>query len=366
MIHQNKAMKITVITEKVSGCYKYRTQIPAKYLRKLGHQVYEMENVKVFAKAPLPDVVVFARGYHLPIENPLKEIADFIQLLRKAKIKTVYETDDAIDKVPPWNPFRDTPETMASSIMIARETDLTTTTTVTLAKYLSKWSKQAVVLPNSLDPDEWRLRDFGNKKLRIGWSGSASHFRDLSLVLDIIRDLQKIHGFTFIIQGITDEPDLVKWHERQRERLGKAFDISPLGKAVNECMRKLGQIDYEFVPFAPICDHAEKLRSLNLDIGIAPLEVDEFNNKKSCLKFYEYAAVGTVTLASKALPYSEELQFTAKNNYRDWRDKLGMLIRNFGEELYKPQREWVFEHRNAATNVMLWEKSYAMLYNKKQ
>ncbi len=54
-------MKIFLLTETSSGCYKWRGAIPAKYLRRRGHQV------QVFAQnteaLEAPDVMVFYRAH---------------------------------------------------------------------------------------------------------------------------------------------------------------------------------------------------------------------------------------------------------------------------------------------------------------
>lgn len=365
-IHMDKAkskLKITYLTETESGCFKYRVQIPAKYLERRGHTVRIIDHYEEFAKYPLPDVVVLTRLAPTTGDG----IREFVELAKKARMKLVYEVDDAIDIIPPHNPFKSDLATIQRAMELQAAAQVVTTTTVNLAKHLAKNSTgQVAVLPNSMDLEDWTLRRFGNKKLRIGWAGSASHFRDLAIVLDVVRDLQKEYDFEFVVQGICDDPTLDAFYAKNRERLGRAFETHPLGVAIKTLVDKLNRLPhYEFHPYVKVEEYPAKLTDMNLDIGLCPLEVDSFNNKKSCLKFYEYAMTGTVALASKALPYSEEMGLTAKNNYRDWREKLELLIRHFHEgnnetELYKPQRDWVVANRNAAENVPLWEKAYML------
>jgi glycosyltransferase involved in cell wall biosynthesis len=101
------------------------------------------------------------------------------------------------------------------------------------------------------------------------------------------------------------------------------------------------------------------LRKCNIDIGIAPLLDSEFNYSKSCVKFYEYASTGTVTLASNVKPYKDEVKYTANNKFDDWKNKLERLIvdKKFRDELCEEQYQWVQENRNIRKIVVLWEEA---------
>jgi hypothetical protein len=112
-------------------------------------------------------------------------------------------------------------------------------------------------------------------------------------------------------------------------------------------------------PFCPPEIHPMILGSLDLDIGIAPLTDTKFNRAKSSLKFYEYAATGTVTLASDIPPYKGECNYTAKNTYKDWYKKLEKLIvdREFRNKLQIKQSEWVKKHNSLEAIALLWEKA---------
>jgi hypothetical protein len=68
---------------------------------------------------------------------------------------------------------------------------------------------------------------------------------------------------------------------------------------------------------------------------------------------------GAVTLASRTLPYLQEVPLLVKNNQRAWREKLEWLLDADRERLWREQREWVLEHRNMQRNVRLWEQAYA-------
>src|SRR5262249_2438904 len=112
-------------------------------------------------------------------------------------------------------------------------------------------------------------------------------------------------------------------------------------------------------PSVKVTEHAQKVCDLKLDVGIAPLVDNTFNHNKSCIKFYEFAMSGAVTVASHVLPYSTEVPITAKNNREGWKTKLEMLLTSDREAIQREQRDWVMTHRNIETNVDLWERAYA-------
>jgi len=134
---------------------------------------------------------------------------------------------------------------------------------------------------------------------------------------------------------------------------------TPLGRSIKHFMEKLAGIRYEFHPNVPIQQHPQKVCELGLDVGIAPLLDDPFNRYKSCIKYYEYALSGAVTLASHVLPYSAEVPTTAKNNREAWKRKLEEVLQADRAKANREQREWVLTHRNIETNVELWEAALA-------
>jgi hypothetical protein len=108
--------------------------------------------------------------------------------------------------------------------------------------------------------------------------------------------------------------------------------------------------------------HSETVCELALDIGIAPLVEDSFNQNKSCIKYYEYALSGAITVDSRVLPYSAEVPITAKNSRQSWKDTLEPLLDADGkadrEQIWRQQHDWVLAHRNIERNVALWEQVY--------
>jgi glycosyltransferase involved in cell wall biosynthesis len=343
-------VKLFFLTETKSGCYKWRTAIPMKYLAARGHHIQLLGDDA--SQHSAPDVMVLFRAqfeHAIPISAWCK----------KNNIRLVFDTDDALDLVSTTNlHFWHIQPRIPIYHHMLEVADVVTTTTPTLADYLRTRNSNVVVLPNSVDPEEWHPRPRG-KELRIGWTGSPTHFSDLNIVLDAVRDLQKKHPFTFVLQGLCAENSVEELCENLTKQAGRKFFETTLGKSIKRFREKLSGIKYEFHPSVRVDLHAQTVCDLALDIGIAPLGDDQFNRNKSCIKYYEYAMSGAVTVASQVKPYSDEVSITSKNNRDSWKLKLESVINGDREAMLREQRAWVLEHRNIQKNVELWESVYA-------
>ena len=343
-------MKVFCLTETNSGCYKWRTAIPVKYLAQRGHEIQILSGDS--SRSETPDVMVFFRAH-------FEHATTIAAWCKKNNIRVVFDTDDALDLVPEENlNYRQLQPRLPLYRNMLEVADAVTTTTPALADYLRTKNPNVVVLPNSVDPEEWAPRPRGGD-LRIGWTGSPTHFADLNLVLDAVRDLQKKYPFTFVLQGLCMETTVEELWENLLKELGKKFFDTLLGRSIKRFREKLSTIKYEFHPSVRVDQHAQKVCDLALDIGVAPLGDGAFNRNKSCIKYYEYAMSGAVTVASHVMPYSDEVSITAKNNRDSWKHKLELVINSDRDALWRQQRDWVLEHRNMQTNVGLWESAYA-------
>jgi len=301
-----------------------------------------------------PDVAVFSRTY--PID-PLMNLRKF----KKLGKKVVYEVDDDLWTVNPENPsYVISEEKKRQYEHLIAECDAVTTTTPTLAKKLKKFNKNVHICPNALNEKVFdkEKKKMPKDRLRIGYSGAASHWKDLDLIADAIIELQKKHDFDFILQGICARPleDEIWGYERVLE-----YGLQPEKKVYMESAvkwyNKMKDTQMFHIPFRVPVFHSGILNNLDLDIGIAPLLDNEFNHSKSCVKFYEYAMTGAATLASNVLPYKKEVGYLAKNTTKDWVKKLEKLIvdEKFRKNLADKQYKWVKENRDIDKIVTLWE-----------
>ena len=350
-------MNIFFLTETESGCYKWRGAIPAKYLRRRGHTVQILSDD--FQAYEAPDVMVIFRA-HYPDANRI------VEWCKQRSIRVVFDTDDALDRVPRENVhYRELQGRLDLYHFLLEQADVVTTTTPVLAADLRQRNPNVVVLPNSADAEEWTVLPRGlssQDDVRVGWTGSATHFHDLAVALPAIRELQKRHPFTLVLQGLCDRTDLQTFYAELVSVHGKPFLNSPLGKSIKRFLEDLAGIRYEFHPMVNFDRHAGTVCELALDIGIAPLVEDSFNRNKSCVKYYEYALSGALTVASRVLPYSAEVPITARNSRQSWKETLEPLLdadrRADRDRMWREQRDWILTHRNMERNVELWEQVY--------
>jgi hypothetical protein len=341
-------MNVFFATRTSGGCAKWRTDIPAKYLRKRGHTVQFLGNTST---ATFPDAIVFARTYQ----------ADIMRLFNWCKergVLVVYDTDDALDLVEPWNPaYHGVRSKQDDADYMLRNADIVTTTTPTLAAHLRQWNPNVAVLPNSIDPEEWQVRPReAGRRVRVGWTGGSTHFLDLAVVLDAVSELQRRLQFEFVLMGLTNEVSVQALYQRGVKLAGKKFRSSPLGRSIKVFLDKSERLQYEFHPFVKTSAYVDAVCDLRLDIGIAPLADTLFNRHKSCIKHYEYSLSGGVTLASDVLPYSLEVPNVCRNTRDIWKDRLEALIDSDRSQSWAEQHDWVMTHRNMQRNVVMWEE----------
>lgn len=345
-----------------SGCWLYRSRIPSVELKNRGHEVQPLILGKEIVNKWLdyPDVAIF--GVYGGVYNidPFSLIREY----KKRGKKVVYDLDDDTFTVNPDNPsIVDVKKkgNIKQTTELLKVADVVTTTTEILKKRFQRFNKNVVVCPNAVDASKFTKRKGGNEKIKIGYTGAASHWGDLSLVMDVLAELQKKYDFEFILQGMCGNPLLAEVYNYQMIlRQGLEPEKKHFFEATINTYNKLKDLRYTHIPFYPPEMYPAVLGLANIDIGICPLKDNEFNWAKSCVKFYEYATVGTVTLASNVLPYNKEVGYCAKNTFRDWYRKLEKLIvdEKFREKVLKKQQKFVQKNRDIKEIVKAWESAF--------
>ena len=327
-------------TEEITGCTLYRNIIPARGLADLGHTVKFMP-INEFDF----DIVVFNRNYE-------GNIVEYAQKIKDHGTKIVYEIDDMLWKLEDSNPAKGKIN-VKTCLDLMRMADLVTTTTEYLKKEIQKKTKvPVVVIPNSvLSLEVPKVR---NDKVRVGYAGFATHYKDLDFILDVILDLQKTRDFEFVTMGIGKEDHID----------GNKISNPLIKKDFLSCQEKISRVkSYSFVEPAKPLEFISKLNDANFDIGLCPLGDSDFNRCKSAVKFYEYAILGVATLASKVEAY-EECDCTAKpERFSDWRSKLANLVDNSLEmkSVAHKQEQYVRENRVIDVIKYDWEKAFRNL-----
>jgi len=341
----------------IHGIWFHRINLPTQALKLRGHAVRQMSIGSEIPKELLewPDVVVFGRTYPTQY-NPVKWMKEF----KAQGVRVIYDMDDDF-----WQVAKNNPSVLVSNALKdqyesqIKEADIVITPSEVLAKKFKKYFKKKIHLcPNGVDLASYIERPHIHQELVIGYMGAASHWGDLHLIGQVVNDLAKKYDFLFAIYGLTGEPLEAAMYFYQRTLAGNfAPEKNEYYRSAIKFAEQLKDLKTMHVPFMPPELHPSVLSRCDFDIGIAPLEDTTFNAGKSCVKYYEYASVGTAVLASDVLPYSKEVGYLTKNTYKDWYKKLEKLIvdKEFREKLGKKQQDWVHKNRSLDAIGLPWE-----------
>lgn len=354
-------MRITFILDNPtawkSGIWFHRVQTPAWALDKRGHGIQQVALGKEIPKSILDntDVAIFGRTYP-PQVNPVEAMVAF----KKAGARVLYDMDDDF-----WQVAKDNPSVLISNASkdqyeaLIKEADAIITPSKALAKKFKKLigGKEVFIAPNGIC-DLYKPRKKELDGLVIGYMGAASHWKDLQLIGEVLTELHKKHDFLFTIYGITGEPlEAAMYYYNRSIRQGLEPEKNDYMREALKFYTQIQKVPMYHWPFMPPELHPHTLAKMDFDIGLAPLQDTEFNHGKSCVKFYEYAATGTVTLASKVEPYKSEVNYCAKNTFKDWHNKLERLIVDvpFREKVLKQQQDFVQKHNSLEAIGLEWE-----------
>lgn len=272
------------------GCGHYRLVWPANVLQNKGFDITIMppnENSGFLAKVEeRPDGSKLLKSVQIPtdadvivVQRPAHFLQpQMIQMMRANGIAVVVDMDDDMSNIHPeniaYNTYRHRSGTDLSHKWVmesCRNATLVTTSTRKLQKVYARHGR-GMVLDNYV-PDAY-LRFESPPSGQFGWAGTTkSHPTDL-----------QVTGVS--VRGLIDE--------------GYRFKVVGGQSTVQRCLKLQAQPDV--TGSVPLTDWARVI-ALNLDVGMAPLAVSEFNSAKSRLKPIEYMAVGVPWVGSPREEY---------------------------------------------------------------
>lgn len=314
------------------GCGQYRVIQPFLAMEKqqylTGGLSWELLNPLDLERLA-PDVLVLQRQI---TDDQYKFMKNFKQFSSSFK---VYELDDYLPNLPVKSAHREhMPKDILKTLRRALgQVDRFVVSTEPLAEAYGKLGlhPDIRVMLNRLTPHWWnglQSQRRVSRKPRVGWGGGISHTGDLELIADVVRELA----------------DEVEW---------VFFGM---------CPDKLRPYIHEFHTGVPTEQYAAKLASLNLDLALAPLEHNLFNECKSNLRLLEYGACGFPVVATDIVCYRGDLPVTlVKNRFRDWIEAIrGHLAEldataRIGDELrQRVFSEWMLEGENLDSWRRAW------------
>lgn len=310
-----KKLKILIVMSDTTSVGHFRSGWPGAYIRdnfseEIEIKVLPIENIMVWDMLALKeyDVIHFNRlfGY-------IESVDELFPMIQSHGVKLVMDIDDYWD-IPDEFPAK---KAMLESIggnmegilNIIRKVDHVTTTTELFKKELLKLNENVTVLPNAIDMSHamWQEEYKPNSVVRIAWLGSSQRYHDLLRLKDSIKKLYadpELKGkFTFTQYG-GDEID-------------------------NEIFEGEG---FLHLPQLPPFRYGSYYASV--DISLAPLKENIYNQCKSEIKMVEAGMNSKVFVCQNYGIYSEHIQHGVNGFLIDddnkWYDTLKALILHKG------------------------------------
>lgn len=219
-----------------------------------------------------PDVLVMQNGL---ADNSLESLK--LQQTYFPDILKIITLDDLMTDLPEKSSlyrqiksnFRDARRRLREGLSLV---DRLIVTTEPLAAFASEFIGDIHIVPNRVSKSAWwglpTLRRAGRKP-RVGWVGAQQHRGDLEILHEVIR--ATAHEVDWVFMGM--------WPE-----------------GLDDCI-------CEKHPGVPFAEYPMAVARLNLDLAVAPLEMNAFNESKSNLRLLEYGAMGWPVVCSDIFPY---------------------------------------------------------------
>lgn len=307
------------------GCGQYRMFAPLHGLVEAGH-VQGWTDFAVYEPVELAhlelDTLVFQRQI-------FDEQIEFVRKhQRYSRALRVFELDDLLVQLPGRSAHQgNMPKDVADRLRrVVPLCDRFVVSTEPLAEAYRGINDDIRVVPNFLE--RWRWQDLPQqrrhgKRPRVGWVGGAGHSGDLEMLSDVVLELAGEVDWVFM--GMC--PDALRIHVR------------------------------EFHQGVPFAQYPKKMAALGLDLALAPLEVNAFNEAKSNLRVLEYGILGFPVICSDIYPYQGDFPVTrVRNRSTDWINAIREQVADRDECARRGEalRQHILEHWMLEDHLDLW------------
>lgn len=337
MAEEKKKINVLVVPSDSWGVGLYRSRRPHEKLKELYGDEFEVEinmqpNWADFPSFEKYDIIHFHKG--LFNDEGQKIFHNALRYFKEHNITTVMDIDDNWD-VGQYHPLYlsnkaiKAPEKITTNFTLV---DYVTTTTTIFGNKIKKWNKNVRIFPNAIDPDEEQYQPikYPSERIRFGFVMGSSHERDM----------QQMFGLTekLVNAGLKDKIQLVLCGYDLRgtitmvDKDGKPTGQRPIEPKESVWYRYEQNLTKNYTLISP--EYADFLQQFipnsqypgvrdefyrrewtkdvnnfathyrNIDVLLAPLDTNSFNEVKSELKFAEAGFTKTAIICSNYGPYT--------------------------------------------------------------
>ena len=282
-----------------SGCGYYRMMNPFSYLAGAGYNCKYYHGIRR-EDLEAADIIIAQRQLDPVLIAKLRQLKDSGKTI-------IVELDDlfhVLDKTNIASHYIK-PEHLAALQNLLSFAHGMTVTTPELKSYYAKWNANIETVPNFID---FHLREWvppifeTTHPFTVGWSGSASHFTELSILGEWVNAILKAF------------PEVRYVHYADPKFLDLLCRDCGIDRARCDVIETRKFTEYN-KPLINFCD-----------VGLVPLKNTVFNRCKSDLKFLEYGAAGVLPVGSEMPAY---VRLTQGGGYgytaRDVNDVLALV-----------------------------------------
>lgn len=219
-----------------------------------------------------PDTLLLHVGMQDSVMDAMAAYREYLPQMR-----LVLGLDDLVGSLPEKSNLHDHwrrnyPDAKARLRKVLKTCNALVVSTDPLADFARSMIDEIVVVPNRLRKSVWggqTSQRRAGKKPRVGWVGAAQHRGDLELIYEVIQQTHQDVEWVFMGMSLPQfRPYVAETH-----------------------------------PFVRFEDYPRKVAELNLDLAVAPLEINPFNESKSNLRLLEYGAMGWPVVCTDIVPY---------------------------------------------------------------
>jgi O-antigen biosynthesis protein len=310
--------KILIHPSDAEGCGFYRILQPAKAL----YESHPLHIINSFVYAS-PQQIIENDIKHVIVQRHSEpKMVERLAEYKSLGLTLVHDLDDLLWQVPPTNPYHryfkgENKKALHSALQMV---DHVSVSTQPLAVEVRKFTRQpSIILPNYVSRSHYQPpKERQQEKLRVGWAGSPTHVGDLGLIRTLVTST--LNEYQWVFMGYCPE----EWKSQ-----------------------------IEFHNYVDIKCYMDKLKELNLDAVVIPLENNLFNEAKSYIKLLEFASIGVPCITTDIYPYKDNPNPIFPNNNKAWR-KYNQVLDSWKDEQ---------ERMKAATLAYNWAQKYILENN---